>query len=63
FLQSQKYYVENKDKYNSNNGWFEQENKNLIIPNVFKLWADIVRNNLPNLNTFKSSFSKSTNIL
>ncbi|AOF54895.1 hypothetical protein MBSPM3_v1c3880 [Maize bushy stunt phytoplasma] len=49
FLESQEYYVENKAKYNSNNGWFEKENKNLIIPNVFKLWADIVRDNLPNL--------------
>ncbi|OIJ44647.1 hypothetical protein [Rice orange leaf phytoplasma] len=49
FLESQEYYFKNKAKYNSNNGWFEKENKNLIIPNVFKLWGGIVRDNLPNL--------------
>ncbi|ABC65173.1 hypothetical protein AYWB_056 [Aster yellows witches'-broom phytoplasma AYWB] len=45
--------AENKAKYNSNNGWFKKESKK-NIPNVFKLWSDILRDNLPNLKLLNS---------
>lgn len=49
FLESLEYCVENKAKYSYSNCWFKKENKNLMIPNVFKLWDDIISDNLSNL--------------
>ncbi|MGZ3139708.1 hypothetical protein PSOLA_00440 [Candidatus Phytoplasma solani] len=49
FLESKEYYYDRPQKYNIDNGWSISQDKNLIIPNVFKLWADIVKDNLPNL--------------
>lgn len=49
FYQNSEYYKKNQAKYNINNGWFFQQNKNLIIPLVTKWWADIVNHYLPNL--------------
>lgn len=49
FFESQQYYSHRSQKYNIDNGWQIKENKNLIIPKIFKLWADIVKDKLPNL--------------
>ncbi|MBP5836058.1 hypothetical protein [Candidatus Phytoplasma meliae] len=51
FYENKTYYYDRGKKYNIDNGWKISENQNLIIPNVFKLWADIVnsKSGLPNL--------------
>lgn len=49
FYQNPEYYQKNQAKYNTHNGWFFQQNKNLIIPLVTKWWADIVNHHLPSL--------------
>ncbi|MGL9687520.1 MAG: hypothetical protein ACQBVK_01865, partial [Candidatus Phytoplasma sp. TWB_XP] len=49
FLEDKKYYQNQSQKYNMKNGWSIINSPSLIVPNVFKLWADIVRDNLPNL--------------
>ncbi len=48
FLENDEYYKENKNKY-KNQGWKRTTDKNLIIPNIFKLWADVVQEQLPQL--------------
>ncbi|WP_284928467.1 hypothetical protein [Candidatus Phytoplasma sp. AldY-WA1] len=48
FLENDEYYKENKNKY-QNQGWKRTTDKNLIIPNIFKLWADVVQEQLPQL--------------
>nr|WP_017192117.1 hypothetical protein [Milkweed yellows phytoplasma] len=55
FLENKTYYEKHQHRYNNKNGWKKVKSKNLIIPNVFKLWADIVNNdkglsNLKRLN-------------
>ncbi|MGL9688003.1 MAG: hypothetical protein ACQBVK_04585 [Candidatus Phytoplasma sp. TWB_XP] len=49
FLEDKKYYQNQSQKHNMKNGWSIINSPSLIVPNVFKLWADIVRDNLPNL--------------
>ncbi|MGL9687374.1 MAG: hypothetical protein ACQBVK_01045 [Candidatus Phytoplasma sp. TWB_XP] len=51
FLEDKKYYQNQSQKYNMKNGWSIINSPSLIVLNVFKLWADIVRDNLPNLKT------------
>ncbi|WP_284928478.1 hypothetical protein [Candidatus Phytoplasma sp. AldY-WA1] len=48
FLENDEYYRENKNKY-QNQGWKKITDENLIIPCIFKLWADIVQEQLPYL--------------
>jgi hypothetical protein len=48
FLENDEYYKENYNKY-KNQGWKRTTDKNLIIPNIFKLWADVVQEQLPQL--------------
>jgi len=51
FLENEEYYKENAKKYTKENGWYisKKDNNNLIIPQIFKVWSDVVQEQLPQL--------------
>jgi len=49
FLENKEYYKENAKKYTKENGWYTSSNEYLIIPHIFKIWADVVQKALPQL--------------
>ncbi|WP_284928543.1 hypothetical protein, partial [Candidatus Phytoplasma sp. AldY-WA1] len=49
FLENEEYYKKNSKKYTPENGWYKSNNKHLIIPHIFKVWADVVKKQLPQL--------------
>ncbi|MEC4558816.1 MAG: hypothetical protein U9532_01340 ['Conium maculatum' witches'-broom phytoplasma] len=61
FLENNQYYEKHQQRYNDKNGWKKVKSKNLIIPNVFKLWADIV-NNEKGLSNLKRLNPRSQNL-
>uniref|UniRef100_UPI00037BE14A hypothetical protein n=1 Tax=Italian clover phyllody phytoplasma TaxID=1196420 RepID=UPI00037BE14A len=61
FLENKEYYEKYQHRYNNKNGWKKVKSKNLIIPNVFKLWADII-NNEKGLSNLKRLNPRSQNL-
>ncbi|MDW3617676.1 MAG: hypothetical protein QFY14_01045 [Candidatus Phytoplasma pruni] len=61
FLENKTYYEKHQHRYNNKNGWKKVKSKNLIIPHVFKLWADII-NNEKGLSNLKRLNPRSQNL-
>ncbi len=63
FLENKVYYEKHLKKYNKENGLYISNDSNLIILNIFKLWADVVQETTTIIKKIKSTFTELTNFL